>query len=144
MDISLFSKLGNIFGYIFSSFIPVGLLIIFGLLLALLILNLKYENKTFNVVIIGIFIGTLLGVVLSHSDYASYCVKEFVKWIMNYIYFPSPIVYFFIILFMIGITIKTMFSDLEKWKKIFNYAISCIIYFLFFVFIVRVTLYGVF
>lgn len=143
MDISLFSKLGNIFGYIFSSFIPVGLLVIFGLLLALLILNLKYENKTFNVVIIGIFIGTLLGIVLSHSDYVAYCVKTFVKAIMNYIYFPSPVVYFFIVLFMICITVKTMFSNIDKWKRIFNYVVSCIMYFLFFLFIVRVTLYGV-
>ena len=144
MNLSLIDKVGLIFKYIFSSFIPCGLLIIFILLLTLIILNLKYKNKTFNVVVVGIFIGTLLGIILSHSDYISYCVKSFFKLFVNYFYFPSPVIYFFIILFMIGVSVNSIFSDKISFiKKIFNYIMSILTYFLFFLFVVRVTMNGV-
>ena len=43
----------------------------------------------------------------------SYCFKSLIKMIMNYIYFPSPVVYFFIVLFMLIACIRTLFSDIS-------------------------------
>lgn len=143
MDISILEKFKIIFNYIGSSFISIGLLIIFVLLLVLLLLTLKYENNTINVLLLGGFIGTMLGIVLSHSDYISYCIKMVIKSIMNYIYFPSPVVYFFIVLAMLIMCIKTLFSDILVVKKIINYIFTSLIYFLFFLFIVRVTMNGI-
>ena len=62
---------------------------------------------------------------------------------MNYIYFPSPVVYFFIVLFMLIVCIRTLFSDISIIKKVFNYIFMSVIYFLFFLFIVRVTMNGI-
>ena len=121
MDISIFEKLKIIFNYIGSSFVSLGLLVIFTLLLVLLLLTIKYKNKTFNVLLLGGIVGTILGIVLSHSDYVSYCFKSLIKMIMNYIYFPSPVVYFFIVLFMLIICIRTLFSDISIIKKVFCY-----------------------
>lgn len=143
MDISIFEKFKIIFNYIGSSFVSIGLLVIFTLLLILLLLTIKYKNKTFNVLLLGGFIGTILGIVLSHSDYVSYCFKSLIKMIMNYIYFPSPVVYFFIVLFMLIACIRTLFSDISIIKKVINYIFTSIIYFLFFLFIVRVTMNGI-
>ena len=144
MNMSIVDKLGVILKYIGSSFIPMGLFLLFVLWLTLLILNVKYKNKVFNVVILGIYIGTLLGIVLSHSDYVLFSIKSTIKLIMNYIYFPSPVIYFFIVLFVLIINILTMFNDkISIVKKIFNYVVATFIYFLFFLFIVRVTMNGI-
>lgn len=143
MSLSLIDKFDVIFNYIFSSFIPVGLLVIFFLILTLLILNFKYKNATFNVVIIGILIGTMFGITLSYSDYVVFSVKQFVKQLMNYYYFPSPVLYFFIILISIGICINTILDKkIGSVKKIFNFVITTSIYYLFFLFIVRSTMNG--
>ena len=143
MSLSIFDKFDVIFNYIFSSFIPIGLLVIFFLILTLLILNFKYKNNTFNVVIIGILIGTMFGIILSHSDYVLFSIKEFVKEIMNYYYFPSPVMYFFIILISIGICINTILDKkIGSVKKIFNFVVTTSIYYLFFLFIVRSTMNG--
>ena len=60
MDISIFEKFKIIFNYIGSSFVSIGLLVIFTLLLILLLLTIKYKNKTFNVLLLGGFIGTMI------------------------------------------------------------------------------------
>ena len=58
--------------------------------------------------------------------------NSFVKAIMNYIYFPSTIVYFFIMIFVTGALLYTIFSK-KLWigKRIINYAVFCILYFFF-------------
>ena len=55
---------------------------------------------------------------------------------MNYVYFPSTIVYFFIIIFVTILILYTLFSKkLTKFKKIVNYLFFSILYFLFMSFI---------
>ena len=143
MSLSLFDKFEVVLSYIFSSFIPIGLLVIFLLLFALLILNFKYKNSAFNVVIIGILIGTMFGIIISHTDYVVFSIKEAIKLIMNYFYFPSPVIYFFMVLFIVIMCINTIISkNICSIKKIFNYVLSTIIYYLFFLFVVRVTMNG--
>ena len=51
---------------------------------------------------------------------------------MNYIYFPSTIVYFFIIVFVTGMILFTLFSKkLTTSKQIINYSVFSILYFFF-------------
>ena len=97
MNISIFDKIGLIFKYIFSSFITIELFIFSILVFVLLIINLKKNNTFINLGFIAIFIGLLLGVFLSYSSYVRLCFRSLFKGIMQYIYFPSTIVYFFII-----------------------------------------------
>ena len=51
---------------------------------------------------------------------------------MNYVYFPSTVVYFFIILFVTIVMLKTVFSEkMTSFKKGVNYFFFSILYFLF-------------
>lgn len=136
MNISVFNKIGLIFKYIFSSFITIELFIFSILVFILLIINLKKKNTFINLGFIAIFIGLLLGVFLSYSDYVRLCFRLLFKGIMQYIYFPSTIVYFFIILFVSIMLIYTIFSKkLTKFKKIFNYVFFNSTYLLFLLFV---------
>ena len=136
MNISIFSKIGLIFKYLFSSFITIELLIFSILVFILLIVNLKKKNAFINLGFIAIFIGLLLGVFLSYSSYVALCFRSLFKCIMQYIYFPSTIVYFFIILFVSIMLVYTIFSrNITTFKKIFNYVFFNLTYLLFLLFI---------
>ena len=136
MNISIFKKIGLIFKYLFSSFITVELFIFSILVFILLIINLKKKNTFINLGFIAIFVGLLLGVFLSYSSYVSLCFRSLFKSIIQYLYFPSTIVYFFIILFVSIMLIYTIFSKkLTTFKKIFNYIFFNITYLLFLLFI---------
>ena len=71
------------------------------------------------------------------SSYAITCLDSFIMKIMDYYYFPSTIVYFFIFLFMVSVCFITMFSKkMKPMKKVFNYCCSIIVFLLFSMFIV--------
>ena len=136
MNLSLMGKLGVIFKYIFSSFLSIEMFILSLLLFVILIVNLKKDNELVQMIAIGIYIGFIIGILISYSTYVSTCVNSFVKAIMNYVYFPSTIVYFFIIIFVTVMILYTLFSKkLTKFKKIFNYTFFSILYFFFMSFI---------
>ncbi len=143
MDLSLLDKIIVIFKYMFSSFSNVVVFIIGLVLFSLMIINLKIKNKAISVTLLGIYLGTFFGVILSHFDYVEYTVREALKLIMNYIYFPSPVVYFFIVVFMIGNNVYTLFNEFSIIKKIFNYICSFIIYLLFFLYVILITTNGI-
>lgn len=132
MNLSLIGKLGVIFKYMFSSFLSIELFIISLLLFAILIYNLKKKNTVVQVVSVGVFLGFILGLFISYTNYVEMSFNSFVKAIMNYIYFPSTIVYFFIMIFVTGALLYTIFSK-KLWigKRIINYAVFCILYFFF-------------
>lgn len=136
MKETLFDKIGYIFKYIFSSAVTIELLIFCLLLFTLLIINLKKKNIFINLGFIGVYIGLLLGVLVSYNDYVKLCFKSTVKGIMQYIYFPSTIVYFFIMLFVSVMIIYTIFNKkISGFKKIFNYICFSLIYLLFLLFV---------
>lgn len=136
MKETIFNKIGYIFKYIFSSAITIELLIFCLLLFTLLIVNLKRRNVLINLGFIGIYIGLLLGVLVSYNDYVKLCFNSTVKGIMQYIYFPSTIVYFFIMLFVSIMIIYTIFNKkITMFKRIFNYICFSLIYFLFLLFV---------
>ncbi len=132
MNLSIVDKFVTLFKYIFSSFLSIELFILSVILFILLIINFKKKNKYVQILIIGIYVGFLLGIILSYSMYVKGCVDSFVKAIMNYIYFPSTIMYFFIILFVTGLLFYTVFSKkLSDFKKIVNFSIFSILYYFF-------------
>ena len=91
-------------------------------------------------VAIGIYIGFVVGILISYSTYVQTCFDSFVKEIMNYIYFPSTIVYFFIIIFVTVMILYTLFSrKLSVFKKVINYSVFSIMYFFFMSFITLAT-----
>ncbi len=144
MNMSLLEKLGVIFEYMFSSFLPIGMLLLSLLLLCILLVNVNVENKYINIAAIGIYLGFILGITISYSDYVKLCINGFVKTIMNYIYFPSTFLYFLIFVIVTGLMIYTIFSKkVTKWKRIVNYVIFSILYFLFMSFIVLTVASGV-
>ncbi|MBQ6477421.1 MAG: hypothetical protein IJI43_03205 [Bacilli bacterium] len=136
MNSSFFDKIALVFKYIFSSYITIELFIFSILLFALLIINLKRKSTVINIGFVTIFFGLLLSVIVSYTDYIKICFKTLIKSIMKYVYFPSTIVYFFIILFVTCMIIYTIFSKrLTKFKRIFNYSVFSMIYLLFMLFV---------
>lgn len=132
MNLSIMEKLNMIFKYVFSSFLPIGMLIITILLFIILIINLKRNNIIIQIASISIYLGFVIGVFISYTTYVQTCIDSFVKQIMNYVYFPSTIVYFFIMLFVTFMTLYTLFSKkMSIIKKIFNYFVFSFLYFFF-------------
>lgn len=136
MNLSLLEKFGIIFKYIFSSFLSIEMFVLSLLLFIILIVNLKKDNELVQMIAIGIYIGFIIGIVISYSTYVKTCVNSFVKAIMNYVYFPSTIVYFFIIILVTVMILYTLFSKkLTMFKKIVNYSFFSTLYFFFMAFI---------
>lgn len=136
MNLSVFEKFGIIFKYIFSSFLSIEMFVLSLLLFVILIVNLKKNNYMVQMIAIGIYIGFIIGIIISYSTYVKTCVDSFVKEIMNYIYFPSTIIYFFIIMFGTVMILYTLFSKkLTMFKKVINYAFFSTLYFFFMSFI---------
>lgn len=144
MNMSLIEKFGIVFKYMFSSFLSVEMLILSLLLLCILLVNLKLNNKYINIAAICIYLGFILGIVITYVDYVQLCINSFVKTILNYIYFPSTFVYFLIFIFITGLMIYTIFNKkIGNVKKIVNYSCFSILYFLFMSFIVLTIYNGV-
>lgn len=144
MDLSLLEKIGVIFKYIFSSFLSIEMFIVSLLLFFILLFNLKRKNRIVQIIAVGTYIGFIIGIIISYSDYARVSFNSFVKAVMNYIYFPSTIVYFFIILFVTIVMLKTVFSEkMTILKKAINYFFFSILYFLFMSFMALASYDGV-
>lgn len=144
MNLSLFDKIGTIFKYIFSSFLSIEMFVLSILLFIILIVNLKRKNTLVQMIAIGVYIGFIIGIFISYTTYVKTCIDSFVKGVMNYIYFPSTIVYFFIIVFVTIMILVTLFSKkMTMFKKIFNYFFFSTLYFLFMSFIALGAYHGV-
>ena len=132
MNLTLIEKIGTVFKYIFSSFLSIELFILSLLLFIILIINVKRKNLFVQMLDIGVYIGFLLGIIISYTTYVKTSVNSFVKAVMNYVYFPSTVVYFFIMLFVTIALLVSLFSKkMTLFKKIFNYSFFSILYFFF-------------
>ena len=144
MNLSLIEKLCTIFKYIFSSFLSIEMFILSLLLFLILIFNLKRKNQIVQMIAIGVYIGFVVGILISYTTYVTTSVDSFIKEIMNYIYFPSTVVYFFIMLFVTIMILYTLFSrKLTTFKKIFNYSFFSLLYFFFMSFVALASADGV-
>ena len=136
MELSLFDKIKEIFKYAFSSFFGIELVIISLLLLGILIVNIKKDNKIYKIILSVVFIFFYTILLISSSEYTYYSVREFFRKIMDYIYFPSTIVYFFLMFFVIILLLFTIITKkISKFKRIFNYIIFITMIFLYVLFI---------
>lgn len=137
MDLGLFDKMKIIFQLLFSSFMSIEIVLFFLLLFLLLVFNVRIKNKLVPI-ILSIFLVIGISVFcFVFSSYAITCFDSFIMKIMDYYYFPSTIVYFFIFLFMVSVCFITMFSKkMKPMKKVFNYCCSIIVFLLFSMFIV--------
>ena len=136
MDLNLIGKFSTVFKFVFSSFLSIEMLLISVLLLIILIVNLKQKNRTFQFVALAIYLGFVLGIMISYTTYVKTCIDSFFKAILNYFYFPSTITYFFIIIFVTIMIIYTIFSNkMSFFKKVFNFSCFSIIYYFFMSFI---------
>ncbi len=136
MNLSLVEKVETILKYIFSSFLSIEMFILSLLLFLILVVNLRRNNKIVQMIAIGIYIGFVIGILISYGTYVKTCIDSFTKAIMNYIYFPSTIVYFFIIIFVTILILFTLFSKkMTQCKKIINYLFFSLLYFFFMSFI---------
>lgn len=123
MDLSILEKIVLIFKTMFSSFLGIEVFILCFLLFLLLSLNISRKNKFINFAIAFVFFGFIFVLIGFNFEYAIYCLDKVLKLLMNYIYFPSPVVYFYMELFAVGILFYTIFSNkLSKFKKIVNYS----------------------
>lgn len=136
MDLNLIEKFKVIFQYMFSSFLSIEMLVLSLLVFLILLINVKKDNHIVQVVAVGVYLGFVIGILISYSTYVKSCIDSFVKAILNYIYFPSTIAYFFIIIFVTFLMLYTLFSKkITKFKKIFNYLFFSILYFFFMSFV---------
>lgn len=135
MNLSLIEKLGVIFKYTFSSFLSIEMFIFSLLLFCILVYSVKANNHFIQMISIGIYIGFVIGIIISYTSYVQTSFNSFTKAILNYIYFPSTVVYFFIIVFVTILILYTLFSkNITNIKKIFNYLFFSIMYFFFMAF----------
>lgn len=136
MNMSLLEKVLLIIKYMFSSFLSIEMFIFSLLLFCILIFNIKRKSIVVNLATIGIYLGFLGGVVISYHTYVKACIDAFFKSIMSYIYFPSTLAYFFIILFVTIMLFKTVFSEkMTSFKRVINYIFFSILYFFFMSFV---------
>ena len=132
MEMTIIDKLTLIFKYIISSFMGIELFILSLILFLFTFLNIKKNNKIVKIISALLCIGFLVGIVVTYKSYAMQSIDTFIKWILSYLYFPSMVVYFFIILFVTVDIIITIFSNrMTKTKKIINSIVLSILYFCF-------------
>lgn len=135
MNLSLIEKLGVIFKYTFSSFLSIEMFIFSLLLFCILVYSVRANNHFIQMISIGIYIGFVIGIIISYTSYVQTSFNSFTKAILNYIYFPSTVAYFFIIVFVTILILYTLFSkNITNIKKIFNYLFFSIMYFFFMTF----------
>lgn len=138
MNLSVLEKIKLIVSNLFSSFLGIDIFLISLLLFAFLFFNLKRNNKIVSylfITIVSLFLFVMIGL---NMDYVVYCIDTVIKKIMNYIYFPSTVIYFVIILICTINIIYSIVSKRDKFLKIVDMSMFSLIYLLFFNFIALV------
>ena len=139
MAVSFMEKFDLVFRNTFSSFLGIETLAIALLLFLFLVLNISRKSTVVKVGMFLIIVGFLFGVAYLNRSYTIFSIDYLIKVVMNYIYFPSTLVYFIIIVLSAVFIISSNFSKrmppLKKWLDAIFFTI---IYFLFFNFIIVV------
>lgn len=132
MEMTIIDKLGLIIEYTFSSFMGIELFLLSLLLFLFTFFNLKKNNKVVKIMSIILCVGFLIGIIVTYKSYAIDSIDSFIKFLLSYIYFPSMVVYFFIILFVtIAIIVTILSKKMTRTKKIINSIAFSILYFCF-------------
>lgn len=144
MEMTVIDKIVLIFKYIISSFMGIELFLLSLLLFLFTILNIKKNNKIVKIISIILCIGFLIGLMIAYRSYVMQSIDSLITMILSYLYFPSMVVYFFIILTTTIAFIFTILSKkMVKSKKIVNCIILSFLYFCFMAIISLATKNGV-
>ena len=142
MEIGLLEKMKIVFEVLFSSFMSIEIFLFFLLLFLLVLFNIKIKNKIIPFILTGFLLILIVFFCFYFSSYALTCIDTFIMKLMDYYYFPSTVVFFFLFLFMVGVFIFTMFrKKLNMFSKILNYGCSILV-FLFFAMFVSLAIVG--
>lgn len=142
MEIGLLEKMKIVFEVLFSSFMSIEIFLFFLLLFLLVLFNIKIKNKIIPFILTGFLLILIVFFCFYFSSYALICIDTFIMKLMDYYYFPSTVVFFFLFLFMVGVFIFTMFrKKLNMFSKILNYGCSILV-FLFFAMFVSLAIVG--
>lgn len=129
MNLSILDKIMAIFKYFASSFLGIELCFIILLCFLFLLFNIKRKNNIVKVVIPLFFVSILLFISGGFHNYAKESIHHFVKFFMQYYYFPSMSLYYISI---VGVTILLIYTilkdEMPKIKRITNYVFFSIIY----------------
>ena len=129
MEMTIIDKIAMMFKYIFSSFMGIDLFVLSLLLLMFTLLNLKKNNKVVKIVSVILCCSFLLGLIISFHNYAVYCMDSFVKMLLSYVYFPSMVTYFFIMVIVtISIIVTILSKKMYMSKKIVNSIVLSFMY----------------
>lgn len=144
MDLGILDKMKIIFDLLFSSFMFLEILLFFLLLFLLLVVNTKVKNRILPVVFSILVIISVVVFGVLFSPYVFSCIDSFLLKAMEYYYFPSTVIFFFIFLIAVLDFIYTMFSkQLKSFKKIVNYLYVVGTFFFFVVFIGLATTHNI-
>lgn len=141
MFLSLIEKIGLVIKNAFSSFMGIEMFLIILLLFLYLVLNIKKNNKIVLWSFVIGFIVFMTVIVVMNFDYATYSIDYLLKAIMKYIYFPSTVVYFLIVVLSLVFILISNFSKMPYYKRVLDISFFSIIYFLFFNFIAAIDEY---
>ena len=141
MFLSLIEKIGLVIKNAFSSFMGIEIFLIILLLFLYLVLNIKKNNKIVLWSFVIGFIVFMTVIVVMNFDYATYSIDYLLKAIMKYIYFPSTVVYFLIVVLSLVFILISNFSKTPYYKRVLDISFFSIIYFLFFNFIAAIDEY---
>lgn len=132
MEMTVLDKILFIIKYITSSFMGIELFLLSLLLFLFTILNIKKNNKIVKIISIIICIGFLIGLMIAYRSYVMQSIDSLIKIILSYLYFPSMVVYFFIILTTTIAFISTILAKkMAKSKKVINCIVLSFLYFCF-------------
>lgn len=141
MFLSLIEKIGLVIKNAFSSFMGIEIFLIILLLFLFLVLNIKRNNKIVKWSFVISVIAFMAVIVVMNFDYAIYSIDYLLKVIMKYIYFPSTVVYFLIVILSLVFILISNFSKMPYYKRVLDISFFSIIYFLFFNFITVICQY---
>lgn len=136
MNLSIFEKIFTVFKAIFSSFLGIELFLLCLFFLIISIVNIRANIKVINYFTLVVFSIFIFLLILFNFDYAGYCMDKVLKLVLEYIYFPSTVVYFYMEILVIIILMVSIFSKkITGFKKIFNYIVFTLFNLFFFLFI---------
>lgn len=128
MEMNILDKLSTIFEYLTSSIMNIEILLISFFILVLLIMNIKRNSVFMKIFTSIIFMGFIGGIYYFFQDYFSYSIDQVTTFMLKYLYFPSTVVYFLMMFFVIICLLYTIYkTKMNKVVRVVNVIISCLL-----------------
>jgi len=135
MTLNIFEKIVLASQSLFSSFMSIELFIIGLLLFIFLFMNIKKEEKVIKIFAVFLYVLFFSLICMFYSDYTRESIDGVIKYIMNYIYFPSLAMYFMI---MVAVTIGIIYTMFSKKLTLFVKRVNMITFSILYIFYIQV------